>query len=424
MKITNEIFASYLRCKFKAYLQCRGERGSITEFEKFSNEALQRGKKEFRKNVMSKLPQSKILENLVVDIDILKQSFNYLFNVSIESTEISAKIDAIEKITTQSKLGNFLYIPILILPHFKVSKIDKLQLAFCSLLLADLQDKQPEFGKILYGYPQKALKVKLDNLLRETHSLINEIKKQLIEGQPPKLILNRHCQICEFRDSCLENAIKENNLSLLRGLKEKEIKSLNGQGIFTVLQLSYTFRPRRKRKKTTRIMDRHYHALKALAIREEKVYIYKKPFIPTTKVNIYLDVEGDPDRNLYYLIGMIVDNGKSLEKYSYWINDENAKEETIEKFLDVFNRFEEFTVFHYGNYEVTFLRSLMTTLKGRRNHAIKRILDKSFNILSIVYTAIYFPTYSNELKEIANYLGFEWSMKKSSGLDTFQMQNL
>lgn len=163
-------------------------------------------------------------------------------------------------------------------------------------------------------------------------------------------------------------------------------------------------------------MDRHYHALKALAIREDKVYIYKKPLIPTTKVNIYLDVEGDPDRNLYYLIGMIVDNGKFVEKYSYWINDENGKEETLEKFLDIFNHFEEFTVFHYGNYEVTFLRSLMTALKGKRNNVIKKILDNSVNILSIVYTAIYFPTYSNDLKEIANYLGFEWSIKKVSGL--------
>lgn len=193
MKTTSEIFASYLRCKFKAYLQYRGEKGFITEFEKFSNVALQRGKMELRKNVMSKLPLSKVSENVVVDANILKDNFSYLFNVSIENTEISAQFDAIERISTQSSLGNFSYIPILILPQFKVSKIDKLRLAFCSLLLADLQDKQPEFGKTLYGYPQKALKVKLDGLLKETRSLINEIRKQLIEGQPPKLILNRHC---------------------------------------------------------------------------------------------------------------------------------------------------------------------------------------------------------------------------------------
>src|SRR4029077_14320859 len=40
------------------------------------------------------------------------------------------------------------------------------------------------------------------------------------------------------------------------------------------------------------------------------------------------------------------------------------------------------------------------------------------NILSLTYAQIYFPTYSNGLKDIARHLGFEWSESEASGLNT------
>ena len=49
---------------------------------------------------------------------------------------------------------------------------------------------------------------------------------------------------------CRKQAEKDNNLSLLARMTPKEIKKYNKRGIFTVQQLSYLFKPRRKRKKT------------------------------------------------------------------------------------------------------------------------------------------------------------------------------
>jgi hypothetical protein len=43
------------------------------------------------------------------------------------------------------------------------------------------------------------------------------------------------------------------------------------------------------------------------------------------------------------------------------------------------------------------------------------MVENSVNILSIIYPAIYFPTYGNGLKAIANYLGFNWTSKDASG---------
>ena len=45
------------------------------------------------------------------------------------------------------------------------------------------------------------------------------------------------------------------NLSLLRGMSEKEIKKYNQKGILTVTQLAHTFRPRRKGKDLGKLQD-------------------------------------------------------------------------------------------------------------------------------------------------------------------------
>jgi hypothetical protein len=47
-----------------------------------------------------------------------------------------------------------------------------------------------------------------------------------------------------------------------------------------------------------------------------------------------------------------------------------------------------------------------------------KAMGSAINLLSIIFAHIYFPTYSNGLKEIADYLGFNWSDPASSGLQS------
>ena len=80
---------------------------------------------------------------------------------------------------------------------------------------------------------------------RTAKHILMDLKKMCATQAPPELILNDHCQICEFRQRCYDQALQEDNLSLLRGLSEKEIKGYRRKGILTVTQLAHTFRPRR-----------------------------------------------------------------------------------------------------------------------------------------------------------------------------------
>ena len=46
---------------------------------------------------------------------------------------------------------------------------------------------------------------------------------------------------------------------------------------------------------------------------------------------------------------------------------------------------------------------------------VDRLIGTSVNLVGRIYGKIYFPTYSNSLKEIGRYLGFEWTWPQASG---------
>ena len=128
--------------------------------------------------------------------------------------------------------------------------------------------------------------------------------KQYASGMPPPLALNKHCPECKFRSRCRQIAVEKDDLSLLTTLSEKDRKKLNRKGITTVAQFSCTYRPRRRsaRNRTTAI--KHEPALKALAIQANRIHVVDTPTFSITSGAVYLDVEGVPDREFYYLIGM------------------------------------------------------------------------------------------------------------------------
>jgi hypothetical protein len=70
--------------------------------------------------------------------------------------------------------------------------------------------------------------------------------------------------------------MQKDDLSLLSTLTEKERKKQNARGIFTVTQLSYTFRSPRRSPRT---LPKHQPALKALAIRKNQIHILGTPAV-------------------------------------------------------------------------------------------------------------------------------------------------
>jgi predicted RecB family nuclease len=139
---------------------------------------------------------------------------------------------------------------------------------------------------------------------------------------------------------------------------------LNRKGIFTVSQLSYTFRPRGRIKRLAAKPEKYHHSLKALAIRERKIHVVGDPQLHIDGTPIYFDVEGLPDRDFYYLVGVRLEGDQGVSHYSLWA-DKAADEESIwTSFLDILSGIERPVLIHYGSFETTFLKRMCDRYGG------------------------------------------------------------
>jgi uncharacterized protein YprB with RNaseH-like and TPR domain len=240
----------------------------------------------------------------------------------------------------------------------------------------------------------------------------------LSSSVPPDLILNRHCAECEFQPRCRTITVEKDDLSLLSGMTEMERSRHRSKGIFTVTQFSYTFRPRRTPKRAKNPAKPRYLALQARAIRENTVYIHGTPLLPQSKTQVYLDIEGLPDRDFHYLIGaLIVSDGQETFR-SFWADTQSDEPAIFSQFAEALSQLEDFRVFHFGDYDTAALKRMKARLSEPHRRQIELVLGKCTNVLLAVYPHLYFPTYSNNLKDIGKVLGFERSAQEATGLQS------
>ena len=176
-------------------------------------------------------------------------------------------------------------------------------------------------GKLVDGSNKRIKTVHLQALLKVGQERLLRLTELLSEEKEPPLILNKHCVECEFRSRCREKAVETDDLSLLSKMSFKERQRLHGKGIFTVKQLSYTFRPRKRRKSLRSNPDNFSYPLRALAIRENKIHVAGTPTFAIQDNDCFLDVEGIPDDRFYYLAGLRFRvNGQTVQ-HSFWASE-------------------------------------------------------------------------------------------------------
>lgn len=414
--ITRNVLEAGIYCRYKAYLKLSGEQGTQSDYEVMHNECCNRVRDIAMERLRVSLSEAEILIGPDLSLSLLKQGIALLLNAVAVSDQFSFRFDGLKRMDGKSRLGEFHYIPLLYHGSQKIHKEQKRLLSVCGVLLSELQGVIPSCGLIYYGQDAYVTKVGLSSELKVAKLILEEVRQVQSQEAPARLILNDHCQVCEFSERCHAQAVEEDNLSLLRGMGEKEIWSCAKKGIFTVRQLSHTFRPRRKGKRA-QPSKRHYHALQAMAIRDRTIYILGRPQLPESRpVHVYLDIEGLPDQGNIYLIGVIVSDGLKEERFSFWADSRSQEPEIFDALLSVLAQFDSCHVFSYGNYEKVFVKRMQ---EGARK---KRIADKLLlslvNALAPMYAHVYFPCHTNGLKDIGAHLGCSWTDKDASGIQS------
>ena len=336
-----------------------------------------------------------------------------LTDAELAAGVLRARCDFLAKVDVPSRLGRHSYEPVKVIGTCRASRTDALGLAYQSLVLSEVQGRQPVSGTLIRmgGHPSKLqLTSKYKEVIRITDALRAWADDPASDAPP--VVLNKHCPSCPFRDACLQQAEKEDNLSLLDRMTPKLMRKYHDKGIFAIKQLSHLFKPRRSRKKAKRQV-RHSLELQALAIRTGKVHVEHLPELPRSPVELFLDFEGVPDRDTHYLAGLLVCTGGKAEYEFFWADDATGEAAMWSALLGRLAAFPDSPVYHYGSYE----KKAFATL-AKRHGSGGGIGDRLVNVASCVYGKVYFPVLSNGLKSLGRFLGAAWTDPQASGLQS------
>src|SRR6266568_2743974 len=329
-----------------------------------------------------------------------------------------------------SPSGNF--VPVLFLPWDKLDLSDSLLLCFGALALSQATGILADIGTLIYGDGHRHRTVRIGDHVVRTRHAIEAIRATRLSRELPPLILNRHCDVCDFQPRCRGLAIEHDDLSLLTAMTDKERAKLNTKGIFTITQMSYGYRPRRRKRarpdaerstksaKRAAPLARNDHRLKALAVKKSQIHVVGAPSLKCESFPTFLDVEGMADRDFYYLIGLRFECGGEQVERSFWADGLDSEREIWENCLETLKGIGDAQIVSYGAYETRFLKRMKERYISAPGDIefVDRLIETSVNLVGCIYGKVYFPTFSNSLKEVGRYLGFEWTWTRASGAAT------
>lgn len=305
---------------------------------------------------------------------------------------------------------------------FAKNEITKEDLLYCRDLSGFLSSKNLTVNQI------KCI-LSVDNLIRVKKYRIDDNKRQISLKDKIKKITEdekscptrlSYCSVCQLNNYCSQILIGKEDLKLLGRISDKEVSRIKSKGIFTISQLSFTFKPRKRKLNSN---GRYLYELKALSLRDGKTHVLNKKVLPKSENDIYVDFEGDLKFSVYLIGVVLVKNGIKI-KYSFWA-DRAGDEKIFEDFFEFLLELDGgFCLCHYGSYEKRALQKM-----GQKYPKIKdyydslHIEERVVNLLDYFYSDVFPPTYSNSLKEIANYLGFKWSKQSTNGFMVSHWRN-
>src|SRR5262249_39680257 len=135
-------------------------------------------------------------------------------------------------------------------------------------------------------------------------------------------------------------------------------------------QLSYGYRPRRRKRnrpdaESSQKSDKrpspavkNDHKLKALAVKKNQIHVIGAPSSKFDGIPTFLDVEGMPDRNSYYLAGLRFESGGEQVERSFWADGLDGERVMWESCLRELKAIGNAQIVSYGAYETRFLKQM------------------------------------------------------------------
>jgi predicted RecB family nuclease len=188
--VTNAAFEAFLHCETKAYL-VHESTGSQSKFDVWEQDLSQLYKKRVSEWLISRFGDDEVYVGTPSQRMLKQGSHRIVLHPLIKSSDLWTEPDALWRTPVVSGATSFRYSPVRFVRSEKVSRFDKLKLAFDALALNRHSSNWPGTGKLIYGSRFNIATVALAKLSEKVRHTVTQVLKQQKSRLAPPLVLNK-----------------------------------------------------------------------------------------------------------------------------------------------------------------------------------------------------------------------------------------
>jgi uncharacterized protein len=432
MLVTDELLLCYKRCRRRAFLDMHGDRTQQDSEPEFLLK-LRQDNMAHRQAILKVAPYSSpnyprgdweagaraTLELMQQGVERISQAV--LLVQMAEGVTLLSRPDLLVKQPGESNFGDWMYVPTTIKLGRRPKPEYQILAAFASHLLAAVQGVMPSTAQLILRR-QDSYMVSLERWVPIMQEILAECIETLLGQQEPEVFISRQkCTLCHWYSSCYAIAQREQHISLLPGVTPSRYRDLQVLGVTTVESLAESaislLEPSIGSEVASELVLQAQSSVQNRAILRPRGFqeantlglFTNTDAIPTASVELYFDIEAEPELQLDYLLGvLVIDKRDRTETFHPFLAEYPSDEASIwQQFLNLVERYPEAPIFHFSDYEVETVKRL-AKLYQTPQELLQPLLSRFVDVHWQVTTIATLPVESYSLKHLARWLGFEW----------------
>ncbi|MEA5505285.1 TM0106 family RecB-like putative nuclease [Halotia wernerae UHCC 0503] len=444
MLINAELLLQYQRCKRRPFLDIHGDKIQRDA----PNELLlklQQDKKAHRWGILASLTcqkpdyprgnweagQAATLKLMQQGVDYIHQGVLLVNNKLIDKVSESPNYegytflscpDLLVKQPGQSCFGDWMYVPANIELGKRPKQEYQVVIAFHAQVLATVQGVAPQTAWLLLRNKNTDYAVDLTKWIPQMQHILEEFIQVVESPDAPEVFISRQkCNLCHWYNQCYAIAQSQKHLSLLPGVTPIRYTQLQAISINTLESLAHT-----NPIILENLLGFDAQVAPKLVVQAQSA-LQRRPFLLpsplaidnitfTASVELYFDIEAQPDLDLNYLLGvLVVDRQTNTEQFYSFLAENLAEEELVwQQFLDLVWQYPEAPIYHFCVYEFDTVKRL-AKLYHTPYSSVRPVLNRFVDVYEQLTQSVALPVESYALKAIARWLGFEWRDQEANG---------
>ncbi|MFM9158490.1 MAG: TM0106 family RecB-like putative nuclease, partial [Dolichospermum sp.] len=239
-------------------------------------------------------------------------------------------------------------------------------IAFHAQVLATVQGIILEKAGLILRNKDKTHLVDLDKWIPQMLDILNEYTQVIDAANPPEVFISRQkCNLCHCYNHCYGIAQAQQHLSLLPGVTPIRYTQLQNLDITSLEALART-----QPSTLENLTGFDSNIAGKLVIKAQSVLTKQPLTLPglcspeyltfVAPIELYFDIEAQPDLNLNYLLGvLVVDRIANTEQFYSFLAETPDQEQLIwQQFLALVSQYPQAPIYHFCAYEVDTVQHL------------------------------------------------------------------